>query len=70
MCISVRAPSGKQKHYELWDKEFIIGNGPYVILRRPGEVKVWKGELKNQGKVTNQPQLTGKSGTRHVQLQK
>lgn len=26
--------------YELWDKEFIIGNGPYTILGEAQEVKV------------------------------
>lgn len=68
MCGSIRVLSGKQNHYELWDKEFIIGNGPYTILGRAGEVKVWKGELKNQRKSLTSPGLQGNLEPRHVQL--
>ena len=45
----------KQNLCELWDKEFIIGNGPYPVWGRAGEIKVWSGELKNQRKSLTSP---------------
>lgn len=63
MCISVRTWSGEQDYDGLWDNESIIGKGPYIIWGRDGEEKAWKGKLKNQGKVTNQPWLSEKCGS-------
>ena len=41
----------------------MIGNRPYIILRRGREGKVWKEELKIQRRVANQTGLTGKCGS-------
>lgn len=48
-CVSVRAPSGKQNHHELWGKGYTVGTGLLTIVGGVGDTQVWEGWQKTRG---------------------